>query len=240
VDARTGNALLDALPEEDFEQIESSLKPISLPVGQVLSKQGEPVDYVYFPKSGLVSCRASGSEGETIEIFAVGHEGVVEPAAILTSVAAVTAEVQIAAEAFQVRVDDLCSAIPKTKQLPKILLKYAYSLAVRMVQSTKCVMFHTVKQRLIVWLLIAQRSHGRVIPCTHEALADALGTRRATVTVVLGNLERKGILELERGRITIQNRTELEKAACECFRLIEAGMEPVLECDPHKESFLSV
>jgi CRP-like cAMP-binding protein len=239
VESRTGNSLLDALPAEDFAQIESSLKLISLTSGQVLSRQGEPVDYVYFPKSGLVSCRASASEGETIEIYAVGYEGVVEPAAILTSVAPVTAEVQIAGEAFQIRVDELCRAFTKTKQLPKALLKYAYSLAVRMVQSTKCVMFHTVKQRLIVWLLIAQRSHGRVIPCTHEALADALGTRRATVTVILDSLARNGILELERGRVTIQNRSELEKSSCECFRLIEDSMEPVLECDPHAESIRS-
>jgi CRP-like cAMP-binding protein len=230
---RSGNSLLDALPEQDFGLIESSLKRISLASGEVLSKQGEPVDYVYFPKSGLVSCRASGSEGGTIEIYSVGYEGVVEPAAILTSVAAVGAEVQIAGEAFQIRIDDLCSAFPQTKQLSNLLLKYAYSLAVRMVLSTKCVMFHTVKQRLIVWLLIAQRSHGPVIPCTHEALADVLGTRRATVTVVLDNLARKGILQLDRGRITIQNRTELEESSCECFRLIEDSMEPVLECDPH-------
>ncbi len=232
---RTGNLLLDALPQQDFERIQHDLKPIPLAVTQVLSRQGEPVDNVYFPKAGLVSCRANGSAGETIEIYSVGYEGIVEPAAILTSVAAVTAEVQIAGKALQIKVDELCIAMGETTQLPKILLKYAYSLAVRMVQATKCVMFHTIKQRLVVWLLLAQRSHGSVIPCTHESIADALGTRRASVTVVLNNLARKGILELGRGRITVQNQAELEKASCECFRLIKAGMEPVLECDPHTE-----
>jgi CRP-like cAMP-binding protein len=235
VNQSTGNALVDSLPQEEFERIQLYLKPTPLAVGQILSKQGEAVDNVYFPTTGLVSCRAIGSAGETIEIYSVGYEGIVEPAAILTSIAAVTAEVQIAGQALQIKVDALCSAMHETTELPKILLKYAYSLAVRMVQATKCVMFHSVKQRLVVWLLLAQRSHGRVIPCTHEAVGDALGTRRASVTVVLNNLARKGILELERGRITIQNQAQLEKASCECFRLIEASMEPVLECDPHTE-----
>jgi len=158
-----------------------------------------------------------------------------KPGAILTATAAVTAEVQIDGDALQIGVDELCTAIRETRDLPKILLKYAYSLAVRMVQATKCVKFHTVKQRLVVWLLLAQRSHGNVIPCTHEAIAEALGTRRATVTVILNNLARSGIVELERSRISIQKRHELENASCECFRLIEASRDPVLECDPQVE-----
>jgi hypothetical protein len=78
VKRNTGNRLLDALSEGDFETIRPHLNPVNLRVGQVLSKEGEPVDKVYFPTAGLVSCRASGSEGETIEIYAIGHEGVVE------------------------------------------------------------------------------------------------------------------------------------------------------------------
>jgi len=235
VKQHTGNSLLDALPESDFDTIRPHLHPLNLRVGQVLSKEGESVDSVYFPTSGLVSCRASGSEGETIEIYAIGHEGVVEPAAILTATGAVTAEVQIDGEALHIGVDELCTAIRETRDLPKILLKYAYSLAVRMVQATKCVMFHTVKQRLVVWLLLAERSNGSVIPCTHEAVAEALGTRRATVTVILNNLARSGAIELQRGRISIQKRHDLENASCECFRLIEASRDPVLECDPQVE-----
>jgi CRP-like cAMP-binding protein len=226
----TRNTLLDALPVEDFERIQQKLDHVTLIKDQVLSTQGELVKYVYFPTQGLVSCRASGSQGETIEIYAVGREGVVEPAAILTSVAAVTAEVQIDGEAYQIEVDELCGVIRQTTELPRVLLKYAYSLAVRMVQATKCAMFHTVRQRLVLWLLLAHRSHGSVIPCTHQAIADALGTRRASVTSVLNTLVEKGILERRRGRITIANRGGLEDASCECFELIKAGLDVDLEC----------
>src|SRR5262249_49726744 len=176
----TGNLMLDVLPQEEFKYVQESLQLVQLAAGQTLSTQGEAVDYVYFPTTALVSCRAAGSQGEVIEIYAEGHEGVVEPASILTSIAAVNAEVQIAGDAYRIRIDEICTLIRKTTELPRVLLRFAYSLAVRMVQATKCAMFHTVRQRLVLWLLLALRSHGMVIPCTHHRNCHALGPRQST------------------------------------------------------------
>jgi CRP-like cAMP-binding protein len=227
----TGNSLLDVLPQEEFGYLQEKLQLIRLTVGQTLSTQGEAVDYIYFPTTALVSCRAGGSQGEIIEIYAVGHEGIVEPAAILTSIAAVTAEVQIAGEAYRIRVDEICALIRKTTELPRVLLRFAYSLAVRMVQATKCAMFHTVRQRLVLWLLLAHRSHGTVIPCTHQAISDALGTRRASVTLELNSLSEEGMLTQQRGRVIITNHAQLESVSCDCYQLIKAGYKPELECE---------
>ena len=227
----TGNLLLDSLPEADLRKIHEKLKPVVLTVRQVLSTQGEFVEHVYFPTTGLVSCRATGSQGELLEIYAVGHDGVVEAASILTSIAAVTSEVQIAGEAHRISIEDLCILLNQTEELTRVLLKYGYSLAVRMVQATKCAMFHSVKQRLVLWLLLAHRAHGKVIPCTHQSIADALGARRASVTLFLNELANSGILEMHRGRITIANRSGLEQASCDCFELIKAGREPEVECE---------
>jgi CRP-like cAMP-binding protein len=229
--SRTGNVLLDSLPAEEMERLASELHLVQFNAGQVLAMQGEAVERVYFPTMGLVSCRATGLQGEAVEIFAVGHDGVVEPAAILTSVAAVTAEVQIAGEAYEIGLDELCEALHHTPELTRRLLKYAYSLAVRMVQATKCALFHTVQQRLVLWLLLAQRAQGPRIPCTHQAIADALGIRRASVTQVLDNLANEGILQRRRGSITIENRQALEAIACDCFQLIKAGREPDVACN---------
>jgi CRP-like cAMP-binding protein len=228
----TGNLLLDSVPESDFLRIHKALKYVNLREGETLSTQGEQVHYVYFPTTALISCRGNGSDGETVEIYSVGHEGLAEPASILTGIAAVTVEVQIAGEAYRITIDELCTAIRETKDLPEVLLKYAYSLAVRMVQATKCAMFHTVKQRLVLWLLMASRSHGPTIPSTHRAIAEALGARRASVTVEIEDLAAKGIIGRRRGRITILNHSELEAASCECYKLIKAGQEPDIKCYP--------
>jgi len=88
-----------------------------------------------------------------------------------------------------------------------------------------------VKQRLVLWLLLAHRAHGDVVPCTHQAIADALGTRRASATVVLKSLEERGVIEQRRGRVIICSRSELEANSCDCYELIKAGLEPELECE---------
>jgi CRP-like cAMP-binding protein len=143
----------------------------------------------------------------------------------------VTAKVQIAGQAYRISIDDLCALLNQTEELTRVLLKYDYSLAVRMVQATKCAMFHSVKQRLVLWLLLANRDHGKSIPCTHPSIADALGARRASVTLGLNELANSGISETHRGRITISSRSGLEQASCDCFQLIKAGREPELECE---------
>ena len=229
--ATTGNLLLDGLPIDERQYLQPKLRRIDLAKEQVLSVQGEPVKNVYFPLSGLISCRASGSDGETIEIYSIGREGIADPAAVLTGIASVTTEVQIPGSAYGIAVGDLCEAIRHTTELQHVLLKFAYSLAVRMVQAVKCARFHSIEEHLILWLLQAYRAHGRIIPCTHEAIAEALGTRRATVTSILNKLLQRGVIEHSRGRITIANRPELQDSACECFELIKAGLEVDLACE---------
>ena len=44
-----------------------------------------------------------------------------------------------------------------------------------------------------------------------------LGTRRASVTVAAGILQKAGLITYTRGRVTIEDRAGLENAACECY-----------------------
>ena len=44
-----------------------------------------------------------------------------------------------------------------------------------------------------------------------------LGTRRTTVTLAAGTLQKAGLIAYSRGHVTIENREGLEDAACECY-----------------------
>jgi CRP-like cAMP-binding protein len=57
------------------------------------------------------------------------------------------------------------------------------------------------------------RADGDSIHLTHEFLALMLGARRASVTLALGDLQKRKVLRAARGCITIQNRPALEEAA---------------------------
>lgn len=48
-------------------------------------------------------------------------------------------------------------------------------------------------------------------PMTHQEIADMVGTSRQTVTGVLGQLRKKGVVSMERHRIRIENQEELEQ-----------------------------
>jgi hypothetical protein len=66
--------------------------------------------------------------------------------------------------------------------------------------------------------------HDRVqtdrVPITHEFLGMMLGTRRTSVTVASGMLQKAGLISHARGHVTIQNHQGLKDAACECYQLV--------------------
>jgi hypothetical protein len=68
-------------------------------------------------------------------------------------------------------------------------------------------------------------SHDRIgtatLPLTQEFLSQMLGSRRASVTVAAGALQKSGLIEYSRGSVRIVNRAKLEDAACDCYQVIE-------------------
>lgn len=68
------------------------------------------------------------------------------------------------------------------------------------------------------WLLEVQdRSDSERIPLTQGTLAELLGVRRTTVTLVAGQLEAKGAIDCRRGYMRLIDRAALERCCCECF-----------------------
>ncbi len=72
--------------------------------------------------------------------------------------------------------------------------------------------FHRTESRLAGRLLDLIEP-GDVVQSTHQQLADDLGTAREVVSRRLKRLEQRGILSVERGRITVLDRRRLAAAA---------------------------
>ena len=66
--------------------------------------------------------------------------------------------------------------------------------------------------------------HDRVgtdrLTITQEFLAMMLGTRRTTVSVAAGILQKAGLIAYSRGHVTIANHGGLSDAACECYQIV--------------------
>jgi hypothetical protein len=59
------------------------------------------------------------------------------------------------------------------------------------------------------------------LPLTQEFLGQMLGSRRASVTVAAGVLQKSGLISYTRGSVKILNRQKLEDAACACYGIVQ-------------------
>jgi Mn-dependent DtxR family transcriptional regulator len=66
-----------------------------------------------------------------------------------------------------------------------------------------------------------------VLPLTQELIAQMLGVRRTTVTIMAQSLQRKGLIKYMRGRISILDRDKLEHCACECYAIVKQEKLPL-------------
>ena len=98
-----------------------------------------------------------------------------------------------------------------------------------MAQTSGCNRLHAHEERCARWLLqIHDRVPGDAFRLTQEYLALMLGLARPAVTVVMGALQRAGLVSYHRGALTILDRAGLEAAACACYAITRAETERLL------------
>lgn len=220
--APTGNRLLAAFPGDCLTFLERDIKHTMLPQGALCHGAGDPIDQVYFPQTGMISCLVATGEGELIETSAVGRAGAVGLQAGLGHRTSFTrAIVQIAGKFAVVPAHRLESAASRSPALRELIVRYIETLWAEAQQNAACNAIHDGSSRLCRWLLQASdRIGGDQLLLTQEFLAEMLGVRRTTVTLLAQELQNKGILRYSRGRITIVDRARLEECACECYDAI--------------------
>ena len=169
-------------------------------------------------------------DGSAIEVATVGNEGVVGLLAYLggeTSPNEVM--VQVEGDGVRIRIDALKEAASGQGSLADLMLRYHTAYLTQVSQQVACNGLHPIQQRCCRWLLSTQDRVGSdEVTLTHEFLAIMLGVRRASVTEVLRPLQEEGFLSNGRGAITILNRKGLEKACCECYRVVQDEFERLL------------
>ena len=218
------NRILAALPAKEFDRLLPSLKVVELKLHEILHVPGERMDYVYFLSSGIVSLLTMLEGGTTIEAAVIGSEGIVGLSVIMgVEKATNEALVQATGHALRMRAADLKAKFNKGRRLRDLLMHYIHLLLSMMSQNAACNRIHTLEERLARWLLL---THDRVdqneFVFTQEFMSHMLGVRRAGVSVAANTLRRAGLIDYQRGFITVLNRPGLEDASCECYRTIEA------------------
>ena len=221
------NKILGSLSTTSPRWLET-LELVTLPTGTVLYEPDKKIEHVYFLNNALVSIVSMNSEGATVEIGLIGHEGMVGVSAILGGVTPYRAVVQMGGDAFRVRGQALYEEFRRNTFLRDLLLKYTNAFIIQIAQSTICNCYHTLQERLCRWLLVARDAvRGDVLMLTHDVIARLLGTRRASVTVAAGLLQRAGLIQINRGQITILDPAGITAMSCECYGILRDGIRRV-------------
>src|ERR1700730_18674052 len=218
---RVINKILLSIPEREYALIRPHLEYLCMPHHLSLHEPGQPLEFVHFPNTGMVSLVIATEDGKTVEVGEVGKEGFAGiQAAVNLSKNQLREIVQIAGEGFRVRIGALQSVLQLAPMLQLILSRYAVVQGMQFAQTAACNRLHNIEQRLARWLLITQdRVDSATFAITHDFLATMLGTDRPTVTLAAGILQDKQIIEYARGVVHILSRMKLEQCACECYEV---------------------
>jgi CRP-like cAMP-binding protein len=224
------NRLLAALPEEVFERLAPDLEPVRLELGSVLHESGEHLRHIYFPVDSIVSLLCELDDGASGEIAVVGNEGLVGIALIMGGKSTLNrAVVQSAGFAYRIRADILVREFESGSALQEVVLLYTQALITQTSQTAVCNRFHAVEQQLCRWLLMSlDRMPSNELTMTQEVIATNLGVRREGVTVAAGKLQAAGLIQYNRGKITVMDRLKLEQRACECYAVVEKEFDRLL------------
>jgi len=217
-----GNRLLAALPEPAIALLEPDLRQVTLPQGVVCFGAGDAIDQVYFPRTGMISLFVTTGDGDMIQTSSVGCEGAVGvqcgngPCLSFTR-----AIVQIGGNFWVISAPRFEVATSRSAELRELIFAYIETLWAEAQQNAACNAIHDGSSRLCRWLLqCADQTGSDQVLLTQEFLAEMLGVRRTTVTLLAQELQKRGILRYSRGRITILDRAALEGCACDCYEVI--------------------
>jgi CRP-like cAMP-binding protein len=140
----TRNRLLQGLGQQDAAALQSVLQHTQLDYGKLLYEGGQPIDFVYFPLTGVVSMVKSMADGDAAEVGTVGHEGVVGlPVLVGEAPSGTSAHVQIPGEGLRMPARAFRDAVSRSAPLQTLIQRYAFSLFNHVTQLAACNRFTT-------------------------------------------------------------------------------------------------
>jgi CRP-like cAMP-binding protein len=216
---RINNKILLDLPADEMAQILPNLEFVRLNRDHVLHDVGETVKSAYFCNSGMISILSMFPDGKSVEVGLIGSEGFVGlPLVAGFRTTPTRAIVQIDATAFRLSAAALTGLLRPCPQMERRLQQFSQIAAMETTQIAACNRIHEVEERLARWLLMCSDRTGEPsLPLTQDLLSQMLGTRRASVTVAAGILQKAGLISYTRGRVEILNRERLQQATCDCY-----------------------
>jgi CRP/FNR family cyclic AMP-dependent transcriptional regulator len=182
--------------------------------------QGEKGAYIFVVSRGRVRVfRDSGKDrlftiayrgvGELIGESLLGHEPIYQDTAVASE--------QV--ELIRLPLANVEELIESNSRFARKLLRLIVNRCLEMEQRLERLFVKTIESRIAEFLLEASaqygipESRGTMIGAkyTHQEIADYVGSTRETVTLVLGQLKRRGLILTDHRQLVVRNEKGLEK-----------------------------
>ena len=227
---RPPNGFLSALSADDYELIRTHLHTVEMPHEAVLVETGEMLERAYFPHRGVISLIVNLSKGEHVQVAMIGRDSLLGAFTAMSEASALnSAVVLVSGTASVLDLDRLRGAADRSSGLRALLVRHDLAVYAQVQQTAGCNAAHPVESRLSRCLLQTHDLSGDLrLLLTQEALAQMIGARRNSVSLVANTLQQANFIHYSRGHIQINNLDGLRQTACECYATVKAQYERLL------------
>jgi CRP-like cAMP-binding protein len=210
--------------------IRPHLRTVDLVQDFVLVGVGETLKRAYLPHRGVISLVVNLARGEHVQVAMIGRQSIFGVLAALGDATALnSAIVLVPGPASTIDLDRLRAAADQSATLRTTLVRHGLAVYAQVQQTAGCNASHTVESRLARCLLQTHDMSGGVkLLLTQEALAQMIGARRNSVSLVASMLQQANYIHYSRGHIEITEIEGLRKTACECYASVRTQYERLL------------
>jgi CRP-like cAMP-binding protein len=221
------NAILAALPGDELARLRGGLELADAPIREQVYQPGGLISEVYFPLASVFSIVGMADDRVPVEVATIGREGMVGlPVFLGAASTPYAAFCQVAGPAAKITAQGLRQVLADGGALHAALSRYTQALIVQIAQNVVCNSSHATLARAARWLLTTRdRVGSEDFLLTQEFLGQMLGVRRPTTSGTARQLQVAGLIRYSRGKITITDGPGLERAACSCYRIIQAEFD---------------
>lgn len=203
---RPVNRLLAQLDLQDLAPVQAMCQRVELQAGQILSSPQQPRPWVYFllgatvvsligtPGAAQVAVGLTGSEGAVGISYALGLGPGLQEMQVLTP-----------GPALRMPAHALASLMDQRPALVMAIMRDLWRVHSDTSELLGRLSSLEIPGRLALWLsLIAERADSQVLALTQAQLAGLLGVRRVSITLAIQGLRDVGLIECQRGQITVR------------------------------------
>jgi CRP-like cAMP-binding protein len=208
--------LLEDLSPAERQAVNTSARRRRFARREVVFHQGDPADTIHLVVKGRFAVRATTPLGDTAMFAVIGPGGFFGELALVRSSYVRTATVVALedAETRSLHRSDFARLQRDHPSVAGVLLSALAAQVTRLSGHLVEALYVPAEKRLLNRLVelhgVYLNGDGRsTIPLTQEDLAELAGTSRATVNRVLRDQQRRGVLELQRGKTIILDSSRL-------------------------------